>query len=132
MILDRLCPVCEGTGDRPCLCDGRGLVSAEEAARWLEMGDVLVVVPPPPAEMRRPCGDCAFRADSPEHESGLIYQITESVEAGQPFHCHVGMHMTVDGRYQPREVDAAGAPVGHPICAGWQMARLRAEARQAR
>lgn len=127
VVLDRICPICEGAGDSShCPCGGRGLLPASEAAGWEEHGIALAVVPPPPTEMRRPCADCAFKVDSPEYDSGQILQIADS---DAPFFCHQGMHTTVDGRHIPRQSGPGEVPIGHPVCAGWAAARRRAEAR---
>jgi hypothetical protein len=126
-----VCPMCEGDGTDPhCVCDRTGLVDAATAARWAaDVGTPVVPVPPPPAALAGPCHDCAFRAGSPEQGSPAIWRrLRASVEDGAPFHCHQGMHCTADGRYIPRRTDAAGAPVGHPVCAGWAAARARWEA----
>ncbi len=128
---DYLCPLCEGEGDRECYCRGSGLVTEKEARDLAAAGaGEPRQLPAAPLELRQQCGDCAFREDSPEWESLQIYQIAEQET---PFHCHMGMHATADGRYQPLAEDANGRPVGHPLCVGWLRARRaaqRAEERQ--
>jgi len=128
-VLDHLCPICEGEGDPStayCYCDGLGVITAEQAAaiaaddpdpRWSPRPLPL----PPPFDGRR-CSDCAFRADSLERDGAtaaeLYAQMTRSLGSDQPFFCHQGMHHGAQG-YVPRQRDARGAPIGHPICAGW-------------
>jgi hypothetical protein len=127
---DYLCPICEGEGhgSGECVCHGLGVVTRELASAFLLPGEPAPApLPPPPATMEAPCVDCAFRGDSPEHDSGAIDGVLERVAAGRPFYCHQGMHLTARGQYVPREQRADGTPVGHPVCAGWARARLRWE-----
>lgn len=122
---DHLCPICDGDGDRHCFCDGRGVITQGDAEAFAaELDEEPKRLPPPPAEMRNPCHDCAFRKDSPEWDSGTIYQIALRDE---PFYCHAGMHCTADGRYIPQ--NAPGEPMVHPVCAGWKRTRGTAFAR---
>lgn len=130
--LDHICPICDGEGaqGQECLCDGKGVISAEVAERiasddpdprWKPRP-----IQPPPAFNGSPCSDCAFRAGSPERDRGLgtaraLYDAMESAARDQPetvFWCHQGMHHSIKG-YQPRQTDSRGAPLGHPVCAGW-------------
>lgn len=130
--LDHVCPICEGAGDGPCYCEGRtGLITAAAAAEFRADGVPVRALPPPPAEMRQPCVDCAFRDGSPERESGELQRLIENMAAGDvtPFHCHQGMHCRADGTYVPLETDARGLPIGHPVCAGWLLARGALEER---
>ncbi len=128
VVYDHVCPVCGGRADGgrgECPCDNRGLVTAAFAAEWSDVAPP-VQLPPPPAEVNEPCVDCAFRGDSPEHqESSAREMLLRKVAAGRPFYCHQGMHQTARGAYVPFATDAAGEPVGHPVCAGWRRARER-------
>ena len=127
---DHVCPICEGEGDSIrcyCYCDGLGVITAEQAAaiaaddpdpRWAPRP-----LPPPPRFTGQRCADCAFRRGSPERKGGTaaeLYQemICANGGADEPFYCHQGMHHGAQG-YVPRQRDARGAPIGHPICAGW-------------
>lgn len=125
--LDHVCPICEGEGGQQCYCDGRGAVTAEQAMaiaaddpdpRWQPRP-----LPAPPRFTGKRCEDCAFRAGSPERDRGLgtaavLYEGLAIGNDGAPFYCHQGMHHGARG-YVPRQQDARGAPIGHPICAGW-------------
>jgi hypothetical protein len=71
-----------------------------------------------------PCHDCAFRKDSPEQGREMV-QIMEALEGAMkggkpfaPFYCHQGMPIDDKGEYCP-PLDARGAPIGFPLCAGW-------------
>lgn len=127
VVLDHVCPVCNGEGGASyeCICDGLGVIDEATAVR---LGEPIVKLAPPPTEMKARCVDCAFRPDSPEHENfrtmeGIMLSVVDDV----PFYCHQGMHVTADGRYIPHNRDAKGAPVGHPVCAGWRAARAKVE-----
>lgn len=123
---DYRCNVCDARGDKHCICDGWGTLTRSMAERFLAPGEALIELPPVPETMPSPCHDCAFRGDSPEHENAdLRASLRESVRKGRPFYCHQGMHTTEGGRYVPRATGPDGAPVGHPVCAGWAAARLR-------
>lgn len=127
--LDHLCPVCEGEGDaQVCYCGGLGVITAAQAAGFAETSAVenypdprwqARPLAPVPAFTGHRCGDCAFRPDSPERDgltAGALYRRTQRRDAA--FYCHAGMHHGEMG-YVPRQRDARGAPIGHPICAGW-------------
>lgn len=109
---------------------------------WEPVYDVPVVLPvtviaPEQAQARsRPCGDCAYRAGSPERaEPWLAEELMNLPERGQRFWCHQGMARPVrwrhpDGRRVPGASDdwqpliIAGVPYrafGQPglLCAGW-------------
>jgi hypothetical protein len=77
----------------------------------------VTALPRPPAVMRSPCLDCAFRPGSPEEENG-----SDLANQDLPFYCHHGMT-----RVDP---DGSGAgylpaawfgliPLGYMVCAGW-------------
>lgn len=131
MSYTHFCPVCEGAADTAmCYCDGRGIVTAEEAKDFMADGMDAVVeiveLPAPPAEMPRPCHDCAFGKGSEERASLKTWgAIMRGVAEGEPFWCHQGMATDCHGFYVPLDKDAAGRPVGHPICAGWLAERAR-------
>jgi hypothetical protein len=122
-----VCPYCEGDGDWGCLCDGLGVVDAAEAALARPHGLEARPLPPVPAPTGERCHDCAFRPQSPERDTADgSAALRRRVREGQPFYCHQGMHLA-RGRYVPRETDAQGEPVGHPLCAGWARQRERHE-----
>jgi hypothetical protein len=70
-------------------------------------------LPRPPAVMRRPCVDCAYRPGSPEEETR---------PAGEhPFYCHHGM-LRAEEDGQVGYLSAAsfgGQTLGGFVCAGW-------------
>ncbi len=136
IVRDCVCPICDGDPvDRFCVCDGRGLVdraTADECAAMLGGGYEVRQLPPPPERMDAPCADCAYRGDSPEQERPEVMAVLRLAKPEQPFHCHQGMHLTASGRYVPLAEDAAGVPVGHPLCAGWKRALLHNERRATR
>ena len=108
------CPFCvggiapsEGGQDRErCLhCSGSGLTNqpcgdAERAPR-------------PPGVKRTPCGDCAYRAGSPELDANGA-QLPED----EPFFCHQGLPVNAFGAYTPVAM-FRGLPLGAMVCAGW-------------
>jgi hypothetical protein len=120
-----ICPICGGDGDGPCLCGGDGLIGEADAIAFQQQGLVVERLPDPPIDQPFMCHDCAFRGGSPEREMGHMEHLMKLVADGKPFICHQGMHETKDGRYIPLERDHQGAPVGHPICAGWAAARAK-------
>jgi hypothetical protein len=106
------------------------------------------------SDLTRPrmCGDCAFRADSPERAGEGRYQNSEPgdlerVAAGAtPFRCHDGarrivalVHTPTGHRidlagvdhYDPPTADRPYAADGKPllVCAGWAAAHTRAVGR---
>lgn len=125
--LDHVCPICDGEGGSSveCYCDGRGVITARQAAeiaaddpdpRWAPRP-----LPTVPAYTGRRCSDCAFKSGSLERDAGTAADLYEHLELGNrggPFYCHAGMHHGAQG-YVPRQRDAKGTPIGHPICAGW-------------
>lgn len=134
--LDHVCPICDGEGDActvGCFCSGAGVITTAQAAevakddpdpRWRPRP-----LPPVPKFTGRRCHDCAFRRDSPERDRGLgtEAELVESLAGGSDFamfFCHQGMHHGAQG-YVPRQKDRSGAPIGHPICAGWLQAYKR-------
>jgi hypothetical protein len=108
-----------------CLCDGLGVITAEQARviaaddpdpRWAPRP-----LPPVPAYCGQRCSDCAFKAQSQERDGMSAAQLFDHLALGSdgaPFFCHAGMHHGAKG-YVPRQRDGSGAPIGHPICAGW-------------
>jgi len=126
--LDHVCPICAGVGDTisvECFCNGLGVVTAEQAAA-MAADDPAPEWQPKPLHAVQPftgrrCSDCAFRADSPERDgtsAAELYKRLQLGNGGDPFYCHTGMHDGAQG-YVPRQRDSRGAPIGHPICAGW-------------
>ena len=128
--LDHLCPCCGGEGDScsACYCNGLGVITAEQAAGFAETAAAerdhdprwqprpLAAVP---SFTGQRCSDCAFRADSSERDGITAYALFRRLDRhGEAFYCHAGMHHGDKG-YVPRQRDERGAPIGHPICAGW-------------
>lgn len=126
--LDHICPLCDGEGEScsmHCYCDGLGVITATQARelaaddpdpRWAPRP-----LPPVPEYCGRRCSDCAFKAGSQERDAGTAEELYEQLELGTeggPFWCHAGMHYGAQG-YVPRQRDKLGAPIGHPMCAGW-------------
>lgn len=110
------CPVC---GDdeypaRPCLCDGEGVITAEQASGWAE--HELVPVPRPAAVRKGPCLDCAVRRGSPEHEQDP--DLRHVLRPDGPFWCHQGT-ADVRGEHVYTLRMNNGAPIGAELCAGW-------------
>jgi hypothetical protein len=119
-----LCPICKGAGyldgARCDDCLGYGIFDGDG---WdpadLELG------PLPPALMRQPCVDCAFRPGSPEREDEAasygegIGTVGPSPKV--PFFCHHGMHR-VDapgGVGYESPAYAGSMPIGAFLCRGW-------------
>jgi hypothetical protein len=114
-----VCPVCELDGEsQHCLCGGVGHIDRKQALAFL--ADFPELPAPrrlelPPTSVDEPCDDCAFRADSPERESGAL----DGLKKAGPFYCHQGMPMDGAGRYRPLCQTPRGEPIGHPLCAAW-------------
>jgi hypothetical protein len=103
-----------GATDRCLHCAGSGLTDdpmggADRAPR-------------PPAVMRTPCADCAFRPGSPELE-----EAGARLPEDEPFFCHQGLPISADGRYQP-VATFRGLPLGAMVCAGWWALRTGSQA----
>ncbi|GIH70306.1 hypothetical protein [Sphaerimonospora thailandensis] len=117
VILRWLCPLCSDQDQMPgeeCgLCLGRGAITQDTADTWLTMAEPgdppLRPAPVPPAVMRSPCRDCAFRPGAPEED--------EQPPVERPFYCHHGMPV-VNGAYAPTAW-ADGKPLGAMVCRGW-------------
>ena len=109
-----VCPYCDGTGtwnedgERCMNCSGYGLTNE---VRGFEEEE-LTFAPVPPAVMRNPCIDCAYRPGSPEEDS------TARPGPNSPFFCHHGMFRVGDGYVAPAMIDN-GIPLGAMVCAGW-------------
>ena len=120
-----ICPVCEGSGrddgGRCHTCVGRGMLTADDVpdvAAWqAAWGDELKPAPVPPAVMRSPCVDCAFRPGSPEQDLAGLHHGNPPVSPGDPFFCHHGMHRVGDGYESPAYV--GNVPLGAMVCRGW-------------
>ncbi|WP_433382761.1 hypothetical protein [Streptosporangium sp. CA-115845] len=118
VILAWICPSCDGAGlwdDRlPCeMCSGRGAVDDDTLGEW-DRAEVRPA-PIPPAVMRKPCADCAYRPGAPEAD--------ELPPTDAPFFCHHGMPV-VNGAYAPTAW-ADGRPLGAMVCRGWWEATTR-------
>lgn len=128
-----LCPWCDPAGpfnpggqagNAPdgarCLdCHGRGVLTAEDVRdpSVFEAGE-LREVPRPPAVMRSPCVDCAYRPGSPESDTHPdMLGVPVRPDAAVPFFCHHGMVRVGDGYESPAYVGTL--PLGAMVCAGW-------------
>lgn len=111
-----VCPYCDGSGqwdedgERCMNCHGYGLTD-KEGIRGFEL-DEITRAPTPPAVMRNPCVDCAYRPGSPEGERGV------APGALNPFYCHHGLFRQGDGYVSAANLDN-GVPLGAMVCAGW-------------
>jgi len=109
-----VCPYCDGSGqwnedgERCMNCHGYGLTN--DVRGW-EDGEIKRA-PVPPAVMRQPCVDCAYRPGSPEEDTSA------RPGAAQPFFCHHGMFRVGDGYVAPAMLDD-GTALGAMVCAGW-------------
>lgn len=110
-----VCPYCDGKGiwndegERCMNCSGYGLTNE---ARGFEE-DELTPAPMPPAVMRNPCVDCAYRPGSPEDGSAA------RPGPETPFYCHHGLHRVGDGYVPTALLGETQLPVGAMVCAGW-------------
>ena len=105
----------------------------------------------PPNVQPRPCGDCAYRGDSPERSGDETFygdwdDLEDLAISGKPFYCHAGMRRKAQwahpsgavadgcpGDYDPPVVNgvprkADGSPAD--LCGGW-WARVRHWQREA-
>jgi hypothetical protein len=108
------CPLCIG-GLMPSLED-EGTEKCHHCAGTSLTKDPLghaELAPRPPAVMRTPCADCAFRRDSPELNGAGFTLPTD-----EPFYCHQGVPIDASGRYQAT-ASFRGLPLGLMVCAGW-------------
>ena len=125
-----VCPWCAGTGrwhdgDRCMNCSTAGVTDtttpgvdfSRDYGRGVEPPEVAPVpLPRPPAVMRAPCLDCAYRPGSPEEDS------TARPDGSTPFFCHHGMARVdhPDGGTTYHAASYVGAlPLGYFVCAGW-------------
>ncbi|MGH3942481.1 MAG: hypothetical protein ACRDTG_28435 [Pseudonocardiaceae bacterium] len=69
-------------------------------------------IPRPPAVMRAPCADCAYRPGSPESANEVTMPGAESA-----FYCHHGLVRRGGGYLAGSTV--AGRPLGAMVCASW-------------
>lgn len=118
-----VCPTCDGTGrygDARCHhCAGYGLTNdIEDPDVWPGLREA----PRPPAVMRAPCVDCAFRPGSPEDEAAAgSYGTGPCPDVSAPFFCHHGLHRVDGDRGASYEATAyvGGMPLGAMVCASW-------------
>jgi len=108
------CPFCDGgelvagPDPEPCLhCHGTGVT--DDVKGWNP--DLIKRVPRPPAVMKSPCVDCAYRPGSPESATGI------APGADTPFYCHHGMIRQGDGYVATATVGTL--PLGAMVCASW-------------
>lgn len=120
-----ICPWCQGYGawgtdGEPCAHCGSSGVTDDPTPGvdlYTDYGDREpptvdpVPIPRPPAVMKSPCVDCAYRPGSPEEDS----DIRPSADA--PFFCHHGMARIGDGYAAAAWI--GGMPLGYMLCASW-------------
>lgn len=113
-----VCPWCDGEGrwnadgERCMNCSGAGVTDDPTPGVDIDGNEIPAVpLPRPPAVMRSPCVDCAYRPGSPEEDSPA------RPDASVPFYCHHGMHRVGDGYQAAAWV--GGMPLGYMVCAGW-------------
>jgi hypothetical protein len=130
VVYTHFCPYCDpdgliapggtlgraGDGGRCYACAGRGMMHADDLGDLsaYEPGE-LRELPRPPAVMRSPCVDCAYRPGSPEdpdNDPGVVRP-----DASAPFYCHHGMVRIDDGYEATAYVGTL--PLGGMVCAGW-------------
>lgn len=98
-------------GGRCLDCHGSGAVRGEDLDPGVWPPGELRRVPRPPAVMRQPCVDCAYRPGSPEEEDEA------APDASVPFFCHHGMVRVGDAYEASAYVGTM--PLGAMVCAGW-------------
>lgn len=130
-------------------CFGASVHGAHACTCWEPVYDIDQQEPRPGPRMARDgmCGDCAFRANSPERVGDDRYvgsdgELDYLVARGIPFHCHQGMRRVlrwehplglvlecpVPDDYAPPIIDnvpyqADGSPA--LLCGGWAAHTLR-------
>jgi hypothetical protein len=110
------------SGERCHHCAGTGLT--DDVIEDVEAGDGIepaVRLPRPPAVMRTPCADCAYRPGSPEAVLRADGEEIRPHDSETPFFCHHGMHrIEREGAvgYVPA-AECNGMPLGYMVCAGW-------------
>lgn len=103
-----------------CLdCVGLGVLTAEDLRDPSVFGPgELREVPRPPAVMKSPCVDCAYRPGSPESDTRPdMVGVPVRPGGDVPFFCHHGMVRVGDGYESPAYVGTL--PLGAMVCAGW-------------
>jgi hypothetical protein len=111
------CHACAGVGTTNDPADGVDLHNdyAEGVDAPTTKAEPL---PRPPAVMRAPCVDCAYRPGSPEQEGGMTLPKGDEM----PFMCHHGLqridHEDGSASYLPA-LEAQGFPIGAFVCASW-------------
>lgn len=108
-----------GDGSRCPDCHGSGVLTADRVPNpgVFEPGE-LQELGRPPAVMKRPCSDCAYRPGSPEddtHPDMLGMPVRPGPDV--PFFCHHGMVRVGDGYESIAYVGTL--PLGAMVCAGW-------------
>lgn len=96
------------SGERCMHCVGTGYTNDQAGFDEHELNEATI----PPAVMRRPCVDCAYRPGSPEHNTGIL----PGPDAG-PFYCHHGLRRSGDSYVSPAMLGTR--PIGAMVCAGW-------------
>lgn len=74
----------------------------------------------------RMCDNCAFRKGSQERADPWRWmQVQETVEYGEPFHCHKGLPVTLHKDSLTVTFTAPNPATGRvTVCAGWLAARV--------
>lgn len=112
-------------GDGECcvdaMLDGPQACTCWEAVYDLEQQEAKAG---PSNVQPRPCGDCAYRGDSPERAGDGTYygdwdDLTELAVSGEPFFCHAGMRRKAAWRH-PSGAEVPGHPGDYdpPVIAG--------------
>jgi hypothetical protein len=133
VIYKYLCPYCDPAGpmnpggvagrvgDRVCVdCSGAGVLTADQVPDPSVFGPgELREIPRPPAVMRRPCTDCAYRPGSPESDTHPdMLGVPVRPDAEVPFFCHHGMVRVGENSYEASAY-VGTLPLGAMVCAGW-------------
>lgn len=102
------------SGERCMHCGGSGFT--DDLGGFGESDVRLADVPP--AVMRRPCTDCAYRPGSPERGQDGDDSLAglPGADSG-PFYCHHGLLRIGDGYVSPAMLGSR--PIGAFVCAGW-------------
>lgn len=135
---------------RGICCLGAAVYGPSRCTCWVPVYDldqqpITPGLPTLPNPLRM-CGDCAYRARSPERRGDETYAgdqdlLNELVENGTPFYCHQGIRLPIAWRH-PSGAETAGHPGGYDppieggvpykadgapanLCAGWLLRRAR-------
>lgn len=135
-------------------CDGSAMRGLDACTCWVPVYEQEQAEPVPPASpgditvRDRGCGDCAFRADSPERQTpwqeDALFRLADT---GTPFWCHDGMRRPLrwehpagpvldgdpDDWHPPKHSGVPYRADGRPalLCAGWAARAKTKEATRA-